>query len=106
VRVLLASLLVAGAVALVAVSQPGSLLIALLVMLVVFLAGAARLAVDLIELVPGELVADVALLVVIGVALGLVPLGNARLTALLFVLGIATQAVPVLLARSTRTTGS
>jgi hypothetical protein len=101
VRALLVSLLVAGAVALVALPEPRSLLIALLVMLAVFLAGAAKLAVDLVELVARELVADVALLVVVGVALSLVPLGNARLTEMLLVLGLATQAVPVLLARRT-----
>jgi hypothetical protein len=104
VRPLLVSLLAAGAVALLVLAEPGSLLIALLIMLAVFLAGAAKLAIDLVELEPRELVADVALLIVIGVALSQIPVGSSRLTEALFVAGIATQAVPLVLAR--RKTGS
>ena len=67
-RLLLVALLAAGAGALLVLAEPGSLLIALLIMLAVFLAGAAKLAIDLVDLEPRDLVADVALLVVIGVA--------------------------------------
>jgi hypothetical protein len=104
VRPLLVALLAAGVVALLVLAEPGSLLIALLVMLVVFLAGTAKLAIDLVELEPRDLVADAALLVVIGVALSQIPIGSSRLTEALFVLGIATQAVPLVLARALRWT--
>jgi hypothetical protein len=103
VRALLVATLVVGAVGLVVVPEPGSFLIALLVMLVAFLVGAAKLAIDLVELAPRDLAADVGLLVAVGVALSQIPLGNALLTEALFVAGIATQALP-LIAR--RTSGS
>jgi hypothetical protein len=94
VRIVLVSLLAAGAIGLVVVPEPGSFLIALLVMLAVFLLGAAKLAVDLVELSPVELAADVAVLVAVGVALSQIPLGNALLTEVLFIAGVTTQALP------------
>jgi hypothetical protein len=99
VRLLLVVLLAAGAAALLVLAEPGSLLIALLIMLAVFLAGATKLAIDVVELEPRDLVADVSLLVVIGVALSQIPAGSSRLTEGLFIAGMATQAVPLVLAK-------
>ena len=81
-------------IGLVAVPEPSSFLIALLVMVAVFLLGAARLAMDLIDLSPPALLADVAVLVAIGIALSQIPLGNVLLTVVLFVVGITTQIAP------------
>jgi hypothetical protein len=108
VRALLAVLLAIGIVTLVVLPQPGSYLIALLVMLAVFLIAAARLAIDLVELDPVELLADAGLLVATGFALTQVPLGNAHLTEWLFAAGIVTQVVPLALRRRAlrRTSGS
>jgi hypothetical protein len=94
VRIVLATLLVAGALGLAVLPEPGSFLLALLVMVAVFLLGGSRLAVDLVELSAVELAADVALLVAVGVALTQISLGNAMLTEALFVVGAATQALP------------
>jgi hypothetical protein len=93
-RVAIASLLALGVLGLVAVPEPSSFLIALLVMVVVFLLAAARLAVDLIDLSPSALLADAGVLLAIGVALSQIPLGNVLLTVLLFVVGITTQVIP------------
>lgn len=93
-RIVLAALLAAGAIGLAVVPDPGSFLLALLVMLAVFLLGAAKLAVDLVELSAVELAADVAVLVAVGGALSQIPLGNAVLTEALFVVGVTTQAMP------------
>ena len=103
-RALLATLLVLGTLALLVVPEPGSFLLALLVMLAVFLLGAAKLAIDLIELEPLELATDVAVLVAVGIALSQIPLGNALLTEALFVVGLACLALPrVLRGRVART---
>jgi hypothetical protein len=93
-RIAIAALLAVGVVGLVAVPEPTSFLIALLVMVAVFLLGAARLAIDLIELSPRALLADVAVLVAIGIALSQIPLGNVVRTVVLFVVGITTQIAP------------
>jgi hypothetical protein len=93
-RVAIASLLALGVLGLVVVPEPSSFLIALLVMVVVFLLAAARLAVDLIDLSPAALLADAGVLLAIGVALSQIPLGNVLLTVVLFVVGITTQVVP------------
>jgi hypothetical protein len=106
VRIALAFLLVAGTIGLAVLSEPGSLLLALLVMLVVFLLGAARLAVDLVDLSAVELTADVALLVAVGIALSQIPRGNATLTEVLFVVGAASQALPRVAVSSRRSCGS
>ena len=84
----------AGALGLAVLPEPGSFLLALLVMVAAFLLGASRLAVDLVDLSPVELAADVALLVAVGVALSQIPLGNVVLTEALFVIGAASQALP------------
>jgi hypothetical protein len=94
VRPLLATLLLLGTLALLIVPEPGSFLLALLVMVAVFLLGAAKLAIDLIELSALELAADVLVLVAVGVALSQIPLGNALLTEALFVLGLVLLSVP------------
>jgi hypothetical protein len=102
VRLAIAGLLVVGAGALVVVAAPGSFAIAFPVMIVTFLLGAARLALDLIELDAVELAADVVLLVAVGVALVQIPVGNTALTAILFLVGAATQLLPRARAAVTR----
>jgi hypothetical protein len=93
-RLAIASLLALGVLGLVAVPEPSSFLIALLVMVAVFLLAAARLAVDLIDLSPPALLADAGVLLAIGVGLSQIPLGNVVLTVVLFVVGITTQVIP------------
>lgn len=109
-RALLAVLLLLGTLALLVVPEPGSFLLALLVMLAVFLLGAARLAIDLIDLRPIELATDAGVLAAVGVALSQIPLGNALLTEGLFVLGLVLLLLPGVLRRGglgpRRTSGS
>jgi hypothetical protein len=94
VRLALAGLLVVGAAALVIVPAPGSFAVALPVMLATFLLGAARLALDLVELDAVELTADGALLVAVAIALVRIPAGDTALTAILFLVGAAAQVLP------------
>jgi hypothetical protein len=93
-RVVISVLLAVGVLGLVVVPEPSSFLIALLVMVAVFLLGAATIAIDLIELSPPALLADAAVLLVVGLALSQIPLGNVVLTVVLFVVGITTQVIP------------
>jgi hypothetical protein len=102
VRATLASLLVLGAVALVIVPTPGSFGVALLVLVAVFLLGTSKLAIDLIELSPRELAADVAVLVCMGVALVQIPAASLALTETLLLAGALTQVLPRALARRMR----
>jgi hypothetical protein len=100
-RALLAALLAVGALTLLLVPEPGSFATALAVMLVVFLVGAARLAIDLVDLVTRDLLADAGVVIVSGVALAQVSAGDVLLTEGLFAAGIASQAVPWALRRRT-----
>ena len=93
-RLAIAGLLVVGAGALVIVPAPGSFAIALPVMVATFLLGAARLALDLVELDAVELTADGALLVAVAIALVRIPAGDTTLTAILFLVGAAAQVLP------------
>jgi hypothetical protein len=96
VRILLAALL---AVALaVVVAAPGRVApaIALLVLVLAYLHGSAKLAIDLIELIPVELAADAALLVALALALTRVTAGGRLLIGALIAVALATQTVPLI----------
>jgi hypothetical protein len=105
-RALLASLLGIGVAGLVILPEPGSLLLGLVVMLLAFLLASAKLAVDLIELVPADLVADAAGLLAVGIALSRVTTGNRLLVTTLLAAALAAQALPLLSARAGDRSGS
>jgi hypothetical protein len=98
-RILLGVLLAAALAVLAVVPAPRSLLLALLVTLLVFVVGFGKLAVDLIELVRAELVADAALLLVLAIALTRVTAGSRVLTAALLAAALATQFAPFVIRR-------
>ena len=75
--------------------KPQVFLLVLAVLLVAFLLGAARLAVDLVDLVRADLIADVALIAVLGCALTRITTGDPVLVGMLMVAALATQAVPL-----------
>jgi hypothetical protein len=93
-RVVLAALLGAGFVSLVALPAPGSFLIVALAMLLGFLLSGAKAAVDLVDLVPAELIADAVTLVTLGSALALIRTANAVLIAALLAVAVAAQGLP------------
>src|SRR4051812_13983144 len=98
-RAVLAVLLAAGTAALAAAPERTGLMLALLVLVLVFLLGSSKLAIDLIELVPAELGADAVALV--AAILGLTQIASAGrpLLAALLVLALGAQAVPLALRR-------
>jgi hypothetical protein len=92
-RILLALLLGAGLVALVVAEQPAGLLLATLVMLLTFLLGTAKLAVDVIELVRADLVADVVTLVAIGIGAATFTTASRGVIGALLAVAFAAQVV-------------
>jgi hypothetical protein len=98
-RPLLATLLGIGVACVAFVPDPLGSLLALVAMLLAFLLASARLAVDLIELVPADLAADAAALVVLGIALGTITSGNRVLVAALMAGAFAAQALPTAVER-------
>jgi hypothetical protein len=99
-RILLVALLGAGLAALVVLPMRTAFLVALLVMLLALLLGAAKLAVDLVDLTASDLIADSALLVVVGLAFTRMPAGDRTVTAALFAAALGTQALPLVLAHA------
>ena len=99
-RALLATLLGIGVAGLAVLPEPGSWLLALAIMLLAFLVVGAKLAVDLIELVPVDLVADAAALLAVGIALSRVTTGNRLLVTTLLALALVAQALPLASARA------
>ena len=69
-------------------------------MLLAFLLGAAKLAVDLVDLDPSDLVADGALLALLGFAFTRITTGDRLLIAALLACALATQAIPLVLRRA------
>ena len=94
-RVVLAVLLGAGVASLALLPEPGSLLIAFIALLLGFLLAGAKAAVDLIELTPSELTADLVALVALGFALTRVTTGNAVLVGSLLAVAFVAQGLPV-----------
>lgn len=99
-RALLASLLGLGVAGLAVLPEPGSLLLALVVMLLALLLVSAKLAVDLIELVAADLIADALGLLALGTALSRVTTGNRMLITTLLAGALAAQALPLLTLRA------
>jgi hypothetical protein len=91
-RILLVALLAAAIAGLAVMPERPAFLVALLVLLLAFLLGAAKLAVDLIELIPSDLVADAATLVALGIAFTRITTGNRLLVGALVAVALATQA--------------
>jgi hypothetical protein len=106
VRILLAVLLGAGLVGVLVVPSPASFLLAMLAMLPAFLLGAAKLAMDLIELVRADLIADAALLVALGAAFTTFSTGNLVVIVALLALAFATQVARLAGARRARSRGA
>jgi hypothetical protein len=99
-RILLTVVLGAGLAVLLLAQERTALLIALLVLLLAFLLGAAQLAVDLVDLTPSDLVADGGLLVVLGLAFTRITTGDRLLITALMAVALATQAAPLVLRRA------
>jgi hypothetical protein len=106
VRVLLAALLGGGLAGVLIVPAPGSFLIAILAALPAFLLGAAKLAMDLIELVRADLIADVALLVALGASFIAFSTGNLVAISTLLALAFASQVVRLASTRRARARGA
>jgi hypothetical protein len=94
-RVAVAALLVAGLAGLALLPEPGSFMLALLVMALGFLLSAAKGAVDLIDLDPAELTADALALAALGAALTRISTGNTRLIVALLAVALAAQGIPL-----------
>ena len=98
-RGLIAALLAAGVIGLIAVPERQALLLGTLAMLLAFLLGSAKLAVDLVDLVRTDLIADAALLVSLGLAFARFSSGDRILITALLAVALATQIAPLALAR-------
>ncbi len=94
-RILLAVLLALALAVLVAAPARTALAVAMLAMLLAFLLGSAKLAIDLIDLIPAQLAADAALLVALGGAFALVTTGSRLVIGALIAVALATQTVPL-----------
>ena len=105
-RILLAVLLAAGLGGLILVPMPASFLVAVLFALPAFLLGAAKLAIDLIELVRADLIADAALLVALGALFVSFSMGNRVVIGALLVAALATQVVRLASTRRARPRGT
>jgi hypothetical protein len=93
-RLALAALLLIGAVGLVVVPAPTSFLVGALPMLVAFFLGWVKLALDLVDLVLTELIADVAVPIAVGLGFWRGTSGSTWLVAALLVAAAAAQALP------------
>ena len=93
-RIALATLLVVGAAGFVVVQPPTSVLAGALPILLAFFLGWIRFAVDLVDLEPAELVADVAAPVAVVLGFWLGTTGSTWEVAVVLVAGAAAQALP------------
>jgi hypothetical protein len=99
VRALLVGLLAAGLAGLAAVPERPALLIGLVALLLAFLLGACKLAIDLIELSASELSADAIALVAVAVGLTQVTTASRTLIGSLIGLALVAHALPLALRR-------
>jgi hypothetical protein len=99
-RILLVVLLAAGVAGVAIVPELQALLIGMMVMLITFLLGAAKLATDLIDLVRADLIADAVLVATLGIALTQVTAGNRVLDVAVLAIALTTQVVALALTRS------
>jgi hypothetical protein len=102
-RIVLATLLLVGAAGFSVVSPPTSFLVGALPILVAFFLGWIRFAVDLVDLVAAELIADVAAPVAVALGFWLGTTGSTWEVAVVLVAGAAAQALPGV--SRTRSTG-
>jgi hypothetical protein len=91
VRILLVAVLAAGLAGVSVIPELQALLVGMLVMLVAFLLGAAKLAIDLIDLERADLIADAVLVATLGIALTQVSAGNRLLDVAVIALALAAQ---------------
>ena len=82
--------------------MPASFLVAVLFALPAFLLGAAKLAIDLIELIRADLIADAALLVALGALFVSFSMGNRVVIGALLAAALATQVVRLASTRRAR----
>jgi hypothetical protein len=98
-RAVLAVLPAAGVAGLVAAPERPALMLALLVLLLVFLLSCSKLAMDLVELSPGELAADAGALAAAVAGLTQISSAGRPLLGALLLLALAAQALPLALRR-------
>jgi len=91
VRILLVAVLAAGVAGVSVIPELQALLVGMLVMLVAFLLGAAKLAIDLIDLERADLIADAVLVATLGIALTQISAGNRLLDVAVIALALAAQ---------------
>jgi hypothetical protein len=91
VRILLVIVLAAGVAVVSVIPELQALLAGMLVMLVAFLLGAAKLAIDLIDLERTDLIADAVLVATLGIALTQISAGNRLLDVAVIALALAAQ---------------
>ena len=95
-RIVLVALLGAGVAALAFAPELSALIATLFFVLpVAFLLAGAKLALDLIELIPSDLVADTALLVLLCIAFTRITTANRLLVGAIVAAALATQLVPL-----------
>ncbi len=92
-RLVLVVVLGLGVVGVSVIPELQALLIGMLVMLIGFLLGAAKLATDLIDLERADLIADAVLVLTLGIALTQVSAGNRLLDVAVIAVALATQVV-------------
>ncbi len=93
-------LLAAGVAGVSVIPELQALLVGMLVMLIAFLLGAAKLAIDLIDLERADLIADGALVALLGVALTQISAGSRLLDVAVIAVALVTQVVAMALNRS------
>jgi len=96
-RIVLATLLLVGALGFTVVAPPASFLVGALPILLAFFLGCICFAVDLVDLVAAELVADVAAPIAVALGFWLGTTGSTWEVAALLLAGAAAQALPFLL---------
>jgi hypothetical protein len=98
-RTLLIALLAAGVAGVALIPELQALLVGMLVMLIGFVLGAAKLAIDLIDLVRADLIADGVTLATLGLALTQITAGNRLFDAAVIALALAVQVIALALSR-------
>jgi hypothetical protein len=99
-RILLIAVLGAGVALLAGAPDRKAFFGALLIMLLAFVLGAAKLAADLVDLIRIDLIADGALLVVLGLAFTRITSGDRMLVGALLAVALATQVTALVLRRA------
>ena len=98
-RTLLVAVLAAGVAGVALIPEIPALLVGMLVMLVGFVLGAAKLATDLIELVRSDLIADGVMVVTLGIAMTQITAGNRLFDLAILAVALAAQVIALVLSR-------